>query len=342
VSTAAGIRNGLFERRRFLVATGALAAAPRAHARRPTPPYRVAWVLLVSPIAELKGPDPAHPITRAFVHELRRLGYEEGRNLVLERRSAEGQPQRYAQIIRELVDLDVDVIVSAGGRVNTQAKAVTRTVPIVIFAMGQPVEYGLVSSLAHPGGNITGLTVSVGADTEAKRLDLLKEALPGVSRVAYFLPRGYLESEYGKAVRSAAARLQVELVPVVHRADDLEASLAAVRKVGADALFVALSPEAYGQRDQIVAFARSARLPAMVPYAQMVDAGALMGYGIDVADLGRRAAHYVDRILKGARPGDLPVERPSKFNFVINMRTARALGVAIPQSVLLRADRVIE
>jgi len=342
VSAADEIRRGLFERRRFLVATGALAAAPLAHARRPESPYRVAWVLLVSPIAELTGPDPAHPITRAFVHELSRLGYEEGRNLILERRSAEGQPQRYAQIIKELVDRDVDVIVSAGDRLNTQAKAITRTVPIVIFAMGQPVESGLVSSLSHPGGNITGLTVSVGADTEAKRLDLLKEALPTVSRVTYFLPRGYLGSEYAKAVQSAARRLQVDLVLVEHRADALEASLAAVRKVGADALFVALSPAAYGQREQIVAFARGARLPAMVPYTQMVETGALMGYGVDVVDLGRRAAHYVDRILKGARPGDLPVERPSKFNFVINMRTARELGITVPQSVLLRADRVIE
>jgi len=333
---------GLIGRRRFLVATGAVVAAPLVHARQAAAPYRVGWVLLVSPISELTGPDPTHPITRAFVHELRRLGYKEGRNLILERRSAEGRPERYAEILRELVHLDVDVIVSAGDRVNVQAKAVTSTVPIVIFAMGQPVTSGLVSSLAHPGGNITGLTVSVGAETEAKRLELLKEALPSVSRVAYFLPSGYLESEYGKAVRSAAERLHIELVAVEHIANKLDASFANVRKVGADALFVALSPVAYGQRQQIVEFASRARLPSMVPYTQMVETGALMGYGIDVVDLGRRAAHYVDKILKGAKPGELPVERPTKFNFAVNMGTARELGITIPQSVLLRADRVIE
>jgi putative ABC transport system substrate-binding protein len=297
---------------------------------------------LVSPIAELEGPNPAHPITRAFVHEMQRLGYEEGRNLILERRSAEGQPERYAAIIRELVDLDADVIVSAGDRRNAQAKAVTSTVPIVIFAMGQPVKSGLVSSFAHPGGNITGLTVSVDAEIEAKRLELLKEALPSVSRVAYFLPRGYGGNEYAKATRSAAERLRIELVPVEHLPRNLEVSFSGVKKAAADALFVSLNPVAYGQRQQIVEFASSARLPTMVPYTAMVETGALMGYGVDVIDLGRRAAHYVDKILRGAKPGDLPIERPTKFNFVVNMRTAKELGITIAPSVLLRADRVIE
>jgi putative ABC transport system substrate-binding protein len=332
----------LIERRRLLATVGALLAAPLVRAQRNESLHRVGWVLLVSPISELGGPDPAHPITRAFVHELRRLGYEEGRNLILERRSAEGQPERYAEIIRELVRLDTEVIVSAGSRLNVEAKAVTSTVPIVIFAMGQPVASGLVSSLAHPGGNITGLTVSVGAETEAKRLELLREVLPSVSRIAYFVPGGYLESEYAKATRSAAERLHIELVPVEHDPKDLDESFANVRKADVDALFVSLNPVAYGQRQQIVEFASRAHLATMVPYIQMVKMGALMGYGIDVIDLGRRAAHYVDRILKGAMPGDLPVERPTKFNFVINMRTARELRVTIPQSVLLRADGVVE
>ncbi len=331
-------------RRQFLMAASALLAAPRtARAQRAEKMHRVAWVLTVSPVAELAGPDPAHPITRAFVHELRALGYEEGRNLILDRRSAEGQPERYAEIIKEMVRLDADVIVSAGNSgLNRQAKAVTNTVPIVIFGMNNPDKAGLVASLARPGGNITGVSVNIGAETEAKRLQLLKEALPSASRVAYLGPKAALDTPYAKAAQSVAPSLGIELVPVEHVVANLDATFAAVKSARADALFVALSAVAYGQRQQIVEFARSARLPAMFPYLVMVGMGGLMGYGIDVVDLGRRAAHYVDKILKGAKPGDLPIEQPTKFNLVINMKTAKALGITFPPSILIRADKVIE
>jgi len=330
-------------RRRFMLWTGALVAAPLGRAQRPAKVYRVAWVLTTSPIAELVGPQPVHPITRAFVRELRALGYVEGRNLVLERRSAEGDPRRFAPILAELIGLQTDVIVMAGhAALNRLAKETTKTVPIVIFAGGDATFAALVGSLARPGGNITGLTVDSGPENEAKRLQLLKEALPSVSRVAYLGPQGTVDSAYRKALQSAALSLKVELVYVEHMASDLNATFAALKGARADALFASLSAETYGQRQQIVAYAREARLPGIYPYLVMAELGGLMAYGVDVVDLGRRAAHYVDKILKGARPGELPIERPTKFNFVINMKTAGVLGLTIPQSVQLRADTVIE
>lgn len=332
----------LLTRRQLLIAGGALLAPRLARAQPRSKTHRVGWVLLVSPIAELQGPDPAHPITRAFVHELRALGYVEGRNLILERRSAEGRSGRYAGIVAELVQGGADVIVSAGQAANKQLRQVTTTVPIVIFAMSNPVENGLVSSLARPGGNITGLTVDVSPETEAKRLQILKEALPSASRVVYLSPEVNANSLNWEAVRLAAAELRMTMVYVDHVASNLDATFGAIRRAKADALFVALSAEAYGQRNQLVQFVRNARMPAMFPYLVMVTMGGLMGYGVDVVDLGRRAAHYVDKILKGAKPADLPVERPSKFNFHINLQAAKALNLTIPPSTLLRADRVIQ
>jgi putative ABC transport system substrate-binding protein len=262
---------------------------------------------------------------------------------VLERRSAEADPKRFAPILAELIALKTDVIVMAGHRVlNRLAKQTTKTVPIVIFAGSNPVETGLVASLARPGGNITGLTVDSGPENEAKRLELLKEALPAVTRVAYLGPTRSPETAHGKAVQAAAQSLNIDLVFVEHIASDLDATFAALGNARAHALFASLSAETYGQRQQIVDYALKAPLPGIFPYLIMAQMGGLMAYGVDVVDLGRRAAHYVDKILKGANPGDLPIERPTKFNLVINMKTAKALGITIPQSVLLRADRVIE
>ena len=331
-------------RRQFLIAGTALLVAPcAARAQRTEKVHRVAWVLTTSPIAELTGPEPTHPITQAFVHELRARGYIEGKNLVLERRSAEGDPRRFAPILAELVRLNTDVIVMAGhGALNKLAEQTIKTVPIVIFAMAQPVKYGLVSSLARPGGNITGLTVNSGPEIEAKRLQLLKEILPSVSRVAYLAPNAMLGSPQAKAVQSAALSLHIELVHVEHVAANLDATFSALRGVRADALFVALSAPAYGHRQQIVEFAHEVSLPGSYPYLVMAQMGGLMAYGIDVVDLGRRAAQYVDKILRGSKPGDLPIERPTKFNLVINIKTAKALGITISPSIMLRADQVIE
>lgn len=305
--------------------------------------YRVAWLLTTSPITELAGPDPIHPITRAFVHEMRALGYLEGRNLVLERRSAQGNPERFEPILAELNDLRCDVIVMAGHRgLNLLAKEKIRSIPVVVFAMGQPVEIGLVDSLAQPGGNITGLTVNSGPEIEAKRLQLLKEVAPRLGRVAYLgTPQAWAGS-IGRAARGAAAELGVELLHVEHIPENLERTFATVADGRFDALFASLSAETYGQRRQIIDFALRARLPAVYPYLEMAALGGLMAYGVDVVDLGRRSAHYVDKILHGANPGQLPIDRPTKFELVVNLRTARKIGLALPPSILVRADRAIE
>ena len=329
-------------RREFLFCAGALLAAPLARAQEGRT-YRVAWVLAISPIAELAGPDPAHPITRAFVHEMRALGYVEGRNLVLERRSAEGNPKRYAQILAELRDLRCDVIVTAGNKeLNLLTKDMIRRIPVVVFAMGDPLDIGLVDNLARPGGNITGLTVDSGPENEAKRLQLLKEAVPRLARVAYLGTDQAWNSPSGHAARSAAAELGVDLRHVPHTPNDLDHTFAALGGERYDALFASLSSATYGQRHQIIDFTLRARLPAIFPYLQMAALGGLMAYGVNVVDLGRRSAHYVQKILRGANPGDLPIDRPTKFDLVVNLRAAREIGLTLPPSILLRADRTIE
>jgi len=331
------------DRRRFLFGAGGLLAASLVRAKPGGKTYRVAWVLTTSPIAELAGPDPAHPITRAFVHELRALGYVEGRNLILERRSAEGDPRRFAPILAELLSLKPDVIVMAGHReLNQTAKKLIKTIPIVIPTMARPVEFGLVDSLARPGGNITGLTVFSGPENEAKRLQLLKEALPNAMRVAYLATGKVWDQAIAQAARRAALELRIELLHAEHKPADLAATFAAVRDRRPDALFASLSAETYGQRQQIVDFARGARLPGIYPYLEMAPLGGLIAYGVNVVDLGRRGAHYVDRILRGAKPGDLAIEGPNKYDLVVNLKAARELGLTIPQPLLLRADRVIE
>lgn len=330
-------------RRRCLLGAGALLAAPLARAQRSEKVHRVAWVLTTSPLAELTGPEPKHPITRAFVDEMRALGYLEGRNLVFEPRSAEGDPARYGPILAEVVRLKPDVIVMAGDRgLNFQAKEAIKTIPIVIFGMNQPATRGLVESLARPGGNITGLTVNSGPENEAKRLQLLKEAIPGAVRVVYLGTRAAWDNPISLTVRQAAPHLGVQLLFAEHRPTDLGSTFAAIERQRPDALFASLSAQTYGQRAQIVDYARKARLPGAYPYLSMAAMGGLMAYGVDVANLGRQAARYVDRILKGAKPGELAIERPTKFTLVLNMKVARALGIAIPQSIILRADRVID
>lgn len=330
------------KRRQLLVLGGTLAALPLC-SRPAGQVHRVAWLLTTSPAAELAGPEPAHPILAAFIHELRVLGYAEGRNLVLERRTAEGRVERYKPLVDEVVRSGNEVIVMAGNReLNQRAKEVTQTVPIVIFGMSQPVKMGLVASLARPGGNITGTTVDSGPENEAKRLQLLKEALPVARRVAYLSTDDVWEGPISSAVRGVAPSLGVTLVHARHLPADLEATFSGVASLHADALFASLSAQTYGHREQIVRFALTAKLPGIYPYLPMAGMGGLLAYGVNVNDLGRQAAHYVDKILKGAKPGELPIEQPAKFDLVLNLRTAKKLGIAIPAAVLARADRVIE
>jgi len=333
----------LIGRRQFLAAAGALVAAPLARAQRNGKPHRVAFILHASPLAKMQGPEPPHPIVRAFIHELRSLGYVEGRNLILERRTAEGHPERYVEIFTELARAGTQVIVALGGRepFKRACDAVSPT-PIVMFAGGLPVKYGLAKSLSHPGGNVTGLMYWVGPEIEAKRLQLFKEAMPSLVRLSYLVPKGSWEDPPVVAVRDAAEKLGLELLRAEYTPPDPDAGFAAIEAQKPNALFISPYPALYAYRQKVVRFARKLRLPDSYAHPEFALLGGLMSYAVDTPDLGRRAAHYVDKILRGAKPGDLPIEQPKKFEFVINVRTARDLGLTIPQSILARADRVIE
>ena len=324
------------------LAFGILLAPLAADAQPAGKVYRVGLILTTAPVSEMAGPEPVEPPTRAFLHTLRSLGYVEGQNLVFERRSAEGKFERFTEIVAELVRLKTDVIVTVGTPLAQAAKQVTTTVPIVMAASVSPVEAGLVASLGRPGGNITGLTTNTGPEIEGKRLELLKDALPRISRVAYMRMKTDWEGPTGESVKAAAKALNVTLLHAEHTPNEYSSAFAVIARQRPDALFVASSAPAYAHRRVIVQFAVKNRLPGMYPWREPVEAGGLMSYGVSVSDLFRRAAGYVDKILKGAKPADLPIEQPTKFELVINLKTAKALGLTIPQSILIRADEVIQ
>ena len=333
------------KRREFIALVGSAPAWPIvARAQQAKKVFRVGLVLANPPGSEMVGPDPIYAPTRAFVHALRDLGYIEGRNLVLEHRSAEGRFERFGDILAELVRLKVDVIVTGGNPLARAANAVTTTVPIVAVAVADPVADGLVQSLARPGGNVTGLTIRVGSESEAKRLQLLKEMLPGVSRVAYLSSKENKDWEgpWGESVRTAAQALSMTLALAEHTPRQYADAFTVISRAGAEALFVGPGPVAYADRALIVDFATQARLPSSFAFRESVELGGLMSYGVSVVDLLRRSATYVDKILKGAKPGELPVEQPTKFELVVNLGIAKALGLTIPPALLARADEVIE
>jgi putative ABC transport system substrate-binding protein len=323
----------------------ALLATPRAAgAQQAGKVYRVGYIGSSTPVSETAGSEPANPAARGFVQGLRALGYVDAQNLILERRSAEGRPERFGVIIAELVLLKADVIVTHTDSMARAAKAVTTTVPIVMATSVDPVGAGIVQSLARPGGNITGLTIQVGPEIEAKRLELLREMLPGVSRVAYLASKEFREWEhpYAKSVRAAAQALGVTLVRADFSPSQYADAFTLFSRARTEALFVGPSAAAYADRSLIVSLATRARLPSSFAYRESVEIGGLMSYGVNLADISRRAAGYVDKILKGAKPADLPVEQPTTFELVINPKTAKALGLTIPPSLLRRADEVIE
>jgi putative tryptophan/tyrosine transport system substrate-binding protein len=279
----------------------------------------------------------------AFLYGLKELGYVEGRNIVIEYRYAEGKPERLPALVAELVRLNVDLILTAGDPGVRAAKQATQTIPIVVAISGDLVGPGFVASLARPGGNITGQTTLI-SELAAKRLELLKTAFPKVSRVAILWnPTGTDNVAGLKETEVAARALRIQLVPLdVRRADDFASAFPAALRARADALIVFADAVLLTHRARIADFAAKNRLPAMYGNQDYMDAGGLMFFGPNVADMYRRAATYVDKILKGAKPGDLPVEQPTKFEFIINLKTAKALGLTIPPSLVSRADRVIE
>ena len=283
----------------------------------------------------------------AFLQGLRDLGYVEGRNFLIDYRDAQGKPERLPALAAELVALKVDVILVGGGtRVTLAAMQATKTIPIVFAAVGDPVESGLVTNLARPGGNVTGLS-SLGPELVGKRLELLKRAIPGVDRVAVLWLPGALGERTDKdmlmsadiAARALAVRLQLV---EARGPDEFDRAFSDMSSARAGALIVLPSNRFLREHPRLVDLAAKNRLPAVYTSREFVDAGGLMSYGANSADLHRRAATYVDKILKGARPGNLPVEQPTKFELVINLKTAKTLGLTIPQSVLAHADEVIQ
>ena len=319
----------------FLLFAPPLAAD--AQEARPVP--RIGWLGLTS----ANSPRAQYHID-AFRQGLREHGWMEGQNVTIEYRSAEGRSERLADLAAELVRLPVDVLVSGSGEVAIRAlRRATSAIPIVMAVSAAPVETGLVASLARPGGNITGLSIQA-AEMGGKRLGLLKEAVPHAARVAVLWNAAYPGKDLElKDTQIAARTLGVTLHAVAVRGpDDFDRAFAAIAKERPDALLTFSDALTLNHQRRIVDFAARHRLPLVSEIKEFAEAGGLLTYGASLPALFRRAAYYVDRILKGAKPADLPVERPTKFELVINLKTAKALGVAIPPSLLLGADQVLE
>jgi putative tryptophan/tyrosine transport system substrate-binding protein len=278
-----------------------------------------------------------------LVRELRALGYEEGRNITFESRSAENKLDRLPALVDELIRLNVDVIVTPASNETRAAKNATKTIPIIFVTTNDPVAAGLVESLARPGGNVTGFT-NIAAVLGGKRLELLKETMPKVSRVAVLWnPQNPGSVEEWKEIQLPARELGLQLYSMeVSSADKLETAFKEATKAGSAALFVVQSAFVNSYQKQIADFANKNRLPTIGSREDFVAIGGLMSYAADQAEPYRRAASMVDKILKGAKPADLPVEQPKKFEFIINLKAAKQIGLTIPPNVLVRADRVIK
>jgi putative tryptophan/tyrosine transport system substrate-binding protein len=320
-----------------VLAVGLVLVPVAAEAQQPAKIPRLGYLVL-APLRETPSPERA-----AFVAGLRELGWIEGKTVAIEYRSAQWNIEFLEDLANELVRMKVDVLVAAGaGPPLLAAKQATSTIPIVMTASTDPIAERLVASLARPGGNVTGLS-SMTPELSSKRLELLKEVVPRVARVAVIWnPDAGRQLEL-QATRAAARTLGVTLkLMEVRNADDLARSFAALEKERPDALTMFFDPLSTGYRELVADFAKKHRLPTVFGAREFVEAGGLMSYAPNIAESFRRAATYVDKILRGAKPGDLPIEQPTKFELVINMKTAKALGLTIPQSILVRADQVIE
>jgi putative ABC transport system substrate-binding protein len=325
------------KRRQFIVALGGVAATWPVAARAQQPAKLPTTGFLVPGTPESHGKWVA-----AFAQRLSELGWIEGRTVAIEYRWAEGRNERMAEIAAEFVRLKVDVIVTSGNGAIASRQA-TSVIPIVFAAYGDPVADGIVASLARPGGNVTGLTVQSTAEIAGKRLDLLREVVPGFRRLSIMANVGRLayQHELGE-LQAAVSRFGLEATILeIRRAEDIAPAFEAVKN-RTDALYVFSEPLTNANRVKINTLALGARIPTIFGFREFVDAGGLMSYGPNFADLFRHAADFVDKILRGAKPADLPVQQPTKFDLIVNLTTAKALGLSIPESFLLRADEVIE
>jgi putative ABC transport system substrate-binding protein len=324
----------------FALAVGPLAAAVALRDARAQPSdkvYRLGYLSHPTRESVAYGVD-------AFVRRLRELGWVEGRNLTIEYRWAEGDVDRLPALAADLVSRNVDVIVAPAGAAALAARNATRTIPIVMIFPQDPVEMGLVASLARPGGNVTGTTFSTGGEIIGKQLQILKEAVPRLARVALLrnpADPGWASQSRETDAAARAMNLQIRAVDARGEAQ-LDDAFSAVARERAEALLVAGSSTFLAARVKVAELARKGRLPTMCSYRENVEAGALMAYAVNMREFVGHAAEYVDRILRGAKPGDLPVEQPTKFELVINLKTAKAIGLAVPQSLTFRADELIQ
>ena len=279
----------------------------------------------------------------AFREGLRELGYEEGRNIIIEYRWADGKYDHFPVLVAELIAAKVDAIVTAGTPAALAVKNATTTVPLVMVAVGDPIGTGLVPSLARPGGNLTGLS-SIAPDLEGKRLQLLREVTPALSYVAMFINSlNPFHVSSMKQAHEAAQAMGIKLqLHDIRKSEDLDEAFAAIRKERPDALLILADRVFLHNRERIVDFANEQRLPNVNAYKELVEVGGLMSYGPSYEDMHKRAAIYVDKILKGAKPADLPIEQPSKFTFIVNIKAAKTLGVTVPSQLLGLADQLIE
>jgi ABC-type uncharacterized transport system substrate-binding protein len=325
------------ERREFLAGTAALLISPRRSWAQGSP-RRLGFLA----VGDGSG-QALNPVERAFLDGLRNHGWTDGKNLIVEARFS--QPaDRMPASVADLIALNPDVLVAAGPQAAVALKSATATIPIVFVAVGDPAGIGLVQSLARPGGNITGLATVIPEDFLGKRIEILRELVPTASKIALLVnPRNPWRPILVEYVPRAAQKLGVAL-PIVEAttAEELDVAFASVAAQHADGIVDVGDPLTYVQAPRIIALAAKHHLPANYLFRHYADNGGLSVYGADVADLFRRAGSYVDKILKGAKPADLPVETPTKFELVINMKTAKALGLTVPPSLLIRADEVIE
>jgi putative tryptophan/tyrosine transport system substrate-binding protein len=310
--------------------------APLAADAPPTKVYRIGWLRTGSPAA---GLDPSGEVLR---QRLRELGYDEGRNLAIAERFAEGREERLPALAAELVRLPVDLLVAVGSAAIRAAQQATHTLPIVMLVGGDPVGSGLISNLAHPGGNLTGIA-TLSPRLSAQRLTWLKRLVPQVAQLAVlFNPDDETKIVDWHQTQAAARALGVQLVPLeVRSLDAIERAFVTLRQAQAGALITLSDAVTLRYRRQIVELAAAHRLPGMYEFREFVEAGGLMAYGPRLSALFQQVADYVDKILKGAKPGDLPVEQPTKFELVLNLKTAQALGLTIPPTLLSQADEVI-
>jgi putative ABC transport system substrate-binding protein len=331
-------------RRREFTTGLLLAAVPwPARAQQRATRHRIAIFHPAIPVSLLTetGGGSAWP---AFFAELRRLGYVEGENLTIERYSAEGHHERYADLAREIVASSPDLIVTGTNPVVIAFKAATSTIPIVAFML-DPVKAGLITNLAKPGGNLTGITLDAGIEIWGKRLEILKEAVPATAKVAFLGMREGWEGSFGQFLRDAGGRLGIPLISVLPQngtAAEIERVFAEMAQQPPDAVLISGEGDLYAHRQLIAELTRKYRLPAMCPYRDYADAGGLMAYTVDLAELLRRMADDVHKILHGAKAGDIPIYQATRFQLLINLQTANALNLTLPPALLARADEVIE